>query len=210
VWGLLFIKGDRFTNISNEQELTFQGLPEDIVGQCARLADYRQVVVIIDSLDVLSLSRQHASLKLFLGIIDRLEKLKNVTVIVACRNFDLEYDPLLRGRSWQHKINLQPLDFDNQVKPFLIDWQVDVSKITPELRVLLQIPQNLRIYEKLAKLGVSLQPASAYELYNSFLEEIVVKNSTLGTEAIAALQKMAEQLMLLRLKSKNMIFLESY
>lgn len=201
VWGLLFIKGDRFTNINNEQELTVQGLPKDIVGQCARLADYRHVVVIIDSLDVLSFSRQHGSLKVFLGIIDRLEKLKNITVIVACRNFDLEYDPLLRGRSWQHKINLQPLDFDNQVKPFLTKWRIDVSKITPELQALLQIPQNLRIYERLAKLGVSLQPASAYELYNSFLEEIVVKNPTLGNEAIVALQNIAEQLMLSRSQS---------
>jgi hypothetical protein len=195
VWGLLFIKGDKFTNVSSEQELTAHGLPEDIVGQCARLADYRQVVVIIDSLDVLSLSRQHGSLKVFLGIIDRLEKLDGVTVVVACRNFDLEYDPLLRGRSWEHKVNLQPLDFDNEVKPFLISWKVDVSSITPELRTLLQIPQNLRIYERLAKLGVSLQPASAYELYNSFLEEIVVKNPTLGNKVIVALQNMAEQLM---------------
>lgn len=205
VWGLLFIKGDKFTNISSEQKLTAHGLPEDIVGQCARLADYRKVVVIIDSLDVLSLSRQHGSLKVFLGIIDRLEKLEKVTVIVACRNFDLEYDPLLRGRSWQHKINLQPLDFDTQVQSFLIDWQVDVSKMTLVLRSLLQIPQNLRIYERLAKLGVSSQPASAYELYNSFLEEVVVKNSILGTEAIDALQNMAEQLMQQRTQSYSKV-----
>lgn len=205
VWGLLFIKGDNFTNVSNEHELTAHGLPEDIVCQCAGLADYRKVVVIIDSLDVLSLSRQHGSLKVFLGIIDRLEKLEEVTVIVACRNFDLEYDPLLRGRSWQHKINLQPLDFDNQVKSFLIEWQVDVSKITPVLRSLLQIPQNLRIYERLAKLGVPSQPASAYELYNTFLEEVIVKNSILGTEAIDALQDMAEQLMQQRTQSYNKV-----
>jgi Caspase domain/ATPase family associated with various cellular activities (AAA) len=205
VWGLLFIKGDKFTNVSSEQELTAQGLPENIVGQCARLADYRQVVVIIDSLDVLSLSRHHAALKVFLGIIDRLEKLDGITVMVACRNFDVEYDPLLRGRSWQHKINLQPLDFDNQVKPFLMDWKVDVSNITPELRALLEIPQNLRIYEKLAKLGVPLRPASAYELYNSFLEEVVVKNSTLGAGAVVALQNMAEQLMLQRTQSYSKV-----
>jgi len=205
VWGLLFIKGDQFTKLSSEQELTVNGLPENIVGQCARLADHRQVVVIIDSLDVLSLSRQQGPLKVFLGIIDRLEKLDGVTLIVACRNFDFEYDPLLRGRSWQHKVNLQLLDFDNEVKPFLIDWIVDISNITPELRALLQIPQNLWIYERLAKLGVSLQPASAYELYNSFLEEVVVKKPTLGTEAVVALQNMAEQLMQQRTQSYSKV-----
>ncbi|MGD2184335.1 NACHT domain-containing protein [Lusitaniella coriacea] len=201
VWGLLFIKGDLFTNVENEQDLVAKGLPEDIVGQCARLADHRRVIVIIDSLDVLSLSRQHDSLKVFLGILDRLEKLDGITFITACRNFDLEYDPLLRGRSWQHRVNLQPLDFENEVKPFLRDWGVDISKITPELQELLQIPQNLRIYEKLAKLGVSLQPSSAYELYNSFLEEVVVKNQKLGTETLVALQNMAEQLMQQRAQS---------
>lgn len=75
VWGLLFIKGDQFTNADSEQKLVDQGLPQDIVGQCARLTDFRQVVVIIDSLDVLSLSRQHDALRVFLGVIDRLEKI---------------------------------------------------------------------------------------------------------------------------------------
>ena len=199
-WGLLFIKGDHFTNAESEHNLAVNGLPEDIVGQCARLTEFRRTVVIIDSLDSLSLSRQHDALKVFLRIMDRLEKIEEVTIITACRNFDLEYDPLLRGRSWQHKVNLQPLDLEAEVKPFLINWNVDISNITPELRVLLQIPQNLRIYEKLAKLDVPLQPASAYELYNSFLEEVVVKKQPLGTEAIVALQNMAENLMQQRTK----------
>ncbi len=199
-WGLLFIKGDQFTNAESEHNLVANGLPEDIVGQCARLTEFRRTVVIIDSLDSLSLSRQHDALKVFLRIIDRLGKIEGVTIITACRNFDLEYDSLLRGRSWQHKVNLQPLDFDAEVKPFLINWNVNISNIIPELRALLQIPQNLRIYEKLAKLDVPLQPASAYELYNSFLEEVVVKNPTLGTEAIVALQNMAEKLMQQRTK----------
>ncbi len=201
VWGLLFIKGDLFTNVESERDLVGQGFPEDLVGQCARLSDFRRVVVVIDSLDVLSLSRQHEALKVFLRIIDRLEKIDKVTIVTACRNFDLEYDPLLRGRSWQHKIYLQPLDFENEVKPFLIRWQVDIFNLTPELRALLQIPQNLRIYEKLAKLGVRSQPASAYELYDSFINEVVVKNPRLGNNAIVALQNMAERLMQNRIKS---------
>ena len=195
LWVFLFIKGDNFTNIATEQDLVDRGLPEDIVSQCARLTDSGKVVVVIDSLDVLSLNRQHDSLKVFLSIIDRLEKLDGVTIITACRSFDLEYDPLLRGRSWHHRIDLQPLDFNDEVKPFLIKWNVDISKINPELQALLQIPQYLRIFGELAKRGIQLQSASAYELCNSFLEEIVLKNQTLGNEAIAALQNMAEELM---------------
>jgi hypothetical protein len=200
-WGLLFIKGDQFTGVDAEQDLVAKGLPEDIVGQCARLAGFRRVVVVIDSLDVLSLSRQHSALKVFLGLMDRLERVDGVTVIAACRSFDLEYDPLLRGRSWQQTLNLQPLDFESVVKPFLCDWGINPSSISVELQRVLQVPQNLRIYEKLAKLGKALQPASAYELYDSFLEEVVAKNSRLGHEALSALQNMAEHLMQQRSQS---------
>ncbi|NER23094.1 MAG: hypothetical protein F6J96_20815 [Symploca sp. SIO1C2] len=59
----------------------------------------------------------------------------------------------------------------------------------------------MRIYEKLAKLRTGLQPASAYELYNSFLEEAIAKNPRLGNEALIALHKMAECLMQKRSKS---------
>lgn len=194
-YGLLFIKGDQFTEINSEQDLIARGLPEDIVGRCARLAGFRHIVVIIDSLDVLSLSRQHSSLKVFLGLMDRLEKIENVTVIAACRNFDLEYDPLLRGRSWQQTVHIQPLDFETVVKPFLIRWGINPSNISAELHELLQLPQHLRIYEKLAKLGKGLNPASAYELYDSFLDEVVAQNPALGDQAMVALQSMADHLM---------------
>jgi hypothetical protein len=200
-YGLLFIKGDHFTEINSEQDLVARGLPEDIVGQCARLAGFRRVIVVIDSLDVLSLSRQHSALKVFLGLVDRLEKIENVTVIAACRNFDLEYDPLLRGRSWQQTVHIQPLDFETVVKPFLIRWGINPSNISAELHELLQLPQHLRIYEKLAKLGKGLNPASAYELYDSFLDEVVAQNPLLGDQAIVALQSMADHLMQTRSQS---------
>ncbi|MBD1864233.1 MULTISPECIES: ATP-binding protein [Trichocoleus] len=193
-WSLLFIKGDQFTEVDNEQELNARGLPADIVGQCARLASFRRVVVIIDSLDVLSLNRQHSALKVFLGLIDRLEKVDGLTVVAGCRSFDLQYDPLLRGRSWQHTIHLRPLDFNNVVKAFLIDWGIDPVSVSPELQQLLELPQNLRMYEKLAKLGRALYPSSIYELYDSFLEEVVVQNSNLGDGVMTALQDMAGHL----------------
>ncbi|MGP1385590.1 MAG: NACHT domain-containing protein [Thainema sp.] len=200
-YGLLFIKSDLFTEINNEQDLVDRGLPEDIVGQCARLAKFRSVVVIIDSLDELSLSRQHSALKVFLGLIDRLEKIVSITVIAACRDFDLQYDPLLRGRSWKHTIHLCPLDFESTVKPFLIRWGIDPSSISSELRELLQLPQHLRIYGELAKVGRCLNPASAYELYDSFLNEVIALNSRLGDQAITALQDMADTLMQSRSQS---------
>jgi ATPase family associated with various cellular activities (AAA) len=200
-YGFLFIKGDQFTEINSEEDLVARGLPEDIVGQCARLTAFRHVVVVIDSLDVLSLLRQHSALKVVLGLIDRLSKNEKLTVIAACRNFDLQYDPLLRGRSWHQTVHLQPLDFETVVEPFLVRWEINPSSLSIELRELLQLPQHLRIYEKLAKLGKGLNPASSYELYDSFLDEVIVRDPDLGNKAMLAMQKMADYLVQKRTQS---------
>ena len=194
-WGLLFIKGDQFADVETDADLVDRGLPQDIVGQCARLATFRKVVVLIDSLDVLSLSRRHGALKVFLGLMDRLERVDGVTVVTACRDFDLQYDPLLRGRQWEHTVPLEPLDFETVVEPFLRNWGIDPRSISAEFRKLLQLPQNLRLFEKLARVHAPRHLVSAYELYECFLDEIVAKDSQLGDKALGPLQHMAEHLM---------------
>ena len=124
-WGLLFIKGDHFTTSQSESNLADRGLPEDLVGLCARLSENRRVVVIVDSLDVLSLNRDHDSLRLFIGLISRLSAINNVTTISACRSFDLDYDPSLRGISWDHRVRIGLLDYEETIIPLLDKWQID-------------------------------------------------------------------------------------
>lgn len=202
-WKLLFIKGDHFSGAKGEDDLVSMGLPENILEQCEILARSFNIVIILDSLDVLSLNRQHNVLKSFLGLIDQLERLEGITVIAACRTFDLDYDPLLRGRSWEHRINLQPLDYDSVICPFLVKWGIEPDEVNTELRELLKLPHNLHLYGKLARLNTRLQPTSAYELCNSFLEEFIVREPQLGNEALNALQDMAIYLMQHRRQSLN-------
>ncbi len=193
---VLFIKADLFAEASSEDDLQRLGLPSDIVGRCARLAVHRRVIVIIDSLDVLSLHRSHGSLRLFLGLIDRLRTIDGVTVVVACRDFDLHYDPLLRGRTWGETVAIEPLDFDSQVAPLLSRWGVGTGELTEELRALLRVPQHLRIFEKVAR-GSASGPgdvASAYHLYERYLHETVAGDPLLGPPAMAVLADMAERL----------------
>ncbi len=108
-WHLLFIKGDLFSKCESEDDFVKNGLPDDLVGVCARLAEDKKVVIVLDSLDVLSLGRNHTSLKYFLSILDRLSKVSHVSVVAACREFDLNYDPHLRGRKWGVKFLLRLL-----------------------------------------------------------------------------------------------------
>lgn len=200
-WGGLFIKGDQFSGLHSEKDLVDQGMPEDIVGKCARLAAFRKVVVIIDSLDVLALNREHGTLKLFLSLADRLERLENITVVAACRIFDLDYDPLLRDRQWGKKLQISGLDFDEVICPLLKKWGVDVSSFPEELKTTLEIPQNLKLFSAVYD---KVQPHllhSSFHIQEAFIEEIVVKNPLLGEASLTALQEMASRLIQNRTQS---------
>jgi hypothetical protein len=58
----LFIQSREFADMATAQDRHLVGLPENWVGQAARLAESMQVVVVIDSLDVLAIAREHSIL----------------------------------------------------------------------------------------------------------------------------------------------------
>ena len=187
---VLFIRGDSFGS-----KLETDRLLKDLVEKCEYISSLAPVVVIIDSLDVLSSSRQHQTLKEFLNLIDRLAVIEKVSVIVSCRSFDLEYDPHLSNRSWQDRVNIEPLDFDTVVGNFLRDWKIDPDRINDKLRQLLRVPQNLKLYGELARTGAISEATSVYQLDEEFIEELIVKNPALGMPAIDALKSMADNLL---------------
>ena len=196
-WGVLLIKGDRFDDIDSELSLQNRlGFHDnDIAGLAARLASYRKVLVIIDSLDALSLSRDQKALKVFLALIDRLEIIDRVSLVVACREFDLSYDPLLRDRKWNKKVNIAALDYESSVSPILRKWGVDPINVTKEQQNLLIVPGNLKLFERLVGKVPLESLTSSYHFLDSFIEEVVAKDSNLGSSAVSALQEMARTLL---------------
>ncbi len=102
----IFIQSREFADLSSSQEREAQGLPTNWVEQIARLADESKVVVVIDSLDVLSISREHHALTYFLAQIDQLLLIPNITVITACRDFDRKYDKRIASREWGRNSNV--------------------------------------------------------------------------------------------------------
>ena len=191
---LLFIKGDRFESANIPQDLSSLGLSFDIVECCAALAEAKRVVVVIDSMDVLSLSRSHSSLKLFLTVIDQLFSIKGVTLIAACREFDLKFDPNLRVRNWDSKISLSPLDYSKVVAPFLNKWGVDAASISNELKALLVSPQNLSLYERVCNSSASKDLVSEYDLYDLYLDQVVLHSTALGQSALDLIFYISDEL----------------
>ncbi len=163
---LLFIKGDRFAKNDSAESL----LPKEIVESCGALSCNSHVVVIIDSLDVLSCQRDHAALNFFLDIIDQLLIIQGVTVVAACREFDLKYDPKLRDRKWDAEIKLRDFDFQNTVLPILNKLNVNAQQLNPDLKELLCLPQNLSLFEKVSGYSKVFYVRTAYDLYNAFID----------------------------------------
>ena len=97
----LFIQSREFSSCSTPEAIASYGLPKDIVERIARMADIQHTVVVIDSLDVLSIARDINVLSYFLALIDRFLLLPNVTVITACRDFDRKYDRRISERNWE-------------------------------------------------------------------------------------------------------------
>jgi hypothetical protein len=169
---LLFIKGDRFGEARTVAELVERGLPDDIVGRCARLAVHRPVVVVVDALDVLSLQRAGGTLELFLGLLDQLAAIQGVSIVAACRTFDLEYDPLLRGRTWDARITVGLLDVERDVVPILERMNVAPDRLDPDLLELLRVPGRLWLYGQVLGEDPIERVGSVYELHDHFLEDI--------------------------------------
>jgi hypothetical protein len=117
-----------------------------------------------------------------------------VIVVAACREFDVKYDPLLRERSWSARVLLKPLDFDREVSPLLRQWQVNPETLDPGLRELLRTPQHLGLFHKIAQTGGPLALASAQQLHNVYLEELVEKDHRLGASVLGRLQNLATEL----------------
>ncbi len=163
---LLFIKGDRFARIVSDDN----ALPKQIVESCGLLSCNSHVIVVIDSLDVLSCQRDHAVLNFFLKLIDQLQIIQNVTIVAACREFDLKYEPRLRDRKWDVEIKLKDFDFQNTVLPILSKLNVNVQQLNPDLKELLCLPQNLSLFEKVSDYSKVFYVRTTYDLYNAFID----------------------------------------
>jgi hypothetical protein len=188
---LLFIKGDRFAKIVSDDS----ALPKEIVESCGLLSSTSQVVVIIDSLDVLSCQRDHTALNFFLKLIDQLQIIQTVTVVAACREFDLKYDPSLRERKWDAEVKLKDFDFQNVVIPILSKLGISVEHLNPDLKELLCLPQNLSLFEKICGFEGVFEARTTYDLYKAFIDYTLKQDKDIEGKVFEKIFSIAERLL---------------
>lgn len=194
----LFIQSRDFADLNTAQDRQAQGLQQDWVAHAARLADSTHVVVVIDSLDVLSIAREHKVLDYFLAQMDQLLRLHNVTVITACRDFDRSYDRRIAQRKWSNEFKCQPLNWATDLAPLLGRQGIDTTGVDETTRQLIQNPRELALYVELARQGGSFNVVTSQALAQKYLDTIVQANEVLGNSAMQAIEAIATEMLRLR------------
>ena len=187
----LFIQSREFADLATAQERRAQGLPEQWVEQAARLAEDMHVVVVIDSLDVLSIAREHSILTYFLAQIDQLLMIPNVTVITACRDFDRKYDRRIAVRQWDCELQCPPLDWEAEIAPLLDKLGVDSTTIDTITRELIRNPRELALFVELAQREGGFNVITSQALAQRYLATIVQDDPALGDAAMQEIEAIA-------------------
>lgn len=196
----LFIQSREFADLATAQERQAQGLPEQWVQHAARLAEDAHVAVVIDSLDVLSIAREHSVLTYFLAQIDQLLLIPNVTVITACRDFDRKYDRRIAARQWDCELHCSPLDWQTEIEPLLNKLGIDSSTIDSVTRELIRNPRELALFVELAQREGSFNVVTSQALAQRYLDTIVQADPALGDAAMQAIETIADAM----LKSRSL------
>ena len=191
----LFIQSREFADLVTAQDRQAQGLSADWVEKAARLAENAHVIVVMDSLDVLSIARDHRVLTYFLAQIDRLLLIPNVSVVTACRDFDRHYDRRIAERKWDCELKCQPLDWDAEVGPLLDKLGIATVSIDAVTRELIRNPRELALFVELAQREGSFNVVTSQALAQRYLDTIVRANPALGDTAIQAIEAIATEML---------------
>jgi len=191
----LFIQSREFADLATSQDRQAFGLSEHWVNQVARMAESAQVIVVIDSLDVLSIARDHRVLSYFLAQIDRLLLIPNVSVITACRDFDRKYDHRIAARKWDCEFKCPPLDWDVDITPLIERLGIASANIDAVTRELIRNPRELALFVELAQREGGFSVVTSQALAQRYLDVIVRANASLGDSAIQAIEAIAAEML---------------
>lgn len=191
----LFIQSREFVDLATAQDRQAHGLPEKWVEQATRLAEGAHVIVVIDSLDVLSIAREHNILTYFLAQIDQLLLVPNITVVTACRDFDRKYDRRIATRQWDCELTCPPLSWEDEIVPLLNKLEIDSANIDAATHQLIRNPRELAMFVELAQRDGSFNVVTSQALGQRYLDAIVGGDHELGSAAMQAIEDIADEML---------------
>ena len=197
---VLAIKADAYDNVKSEAELAEQlGLKDTIKNTMAALVDtYGKAVIIFDQIDALSLSvsKDRKCINVYLNAIAKLRRLKNLSIIVSCRRFDLEYDPELRRLENKKIFEVSELS-DEDIKNVIEILGLAIKQVPEKLFILLKAPLYLNLFCSVYRPGINLNALNNWHnLYDEFWQEKIesILDKDFRKEVIGLLRFMVQEM----------------
>lgn len=141
---------------------------------------YKRVVLLIDQIDALSLSlsSNRTPLRSLLKLIERIQSIENVRVVISCRPYDLEYDPLLDNLKIKNKWELKELTSE-QVSHVLENNHYNL-RLSDKLLRFLSNPLHLYLFLKVKADEQLTEPLSVdllyHQLWRMYINDDSIRN----------------------------------
>lgn len=135
----------------------------------------KRVVVLIDQIDALSLSlsSNRTPLRSIFKLIEQIKSIPHVRVVISCRPYDLEYDPILNDMKIETKWELKNLS-SGRVKSILKSHNLEEC-ISEQLLAFLGNPLHLYLYLKVMPFGKLRNPITEEVLYDGLWRIFVIE-----------------------------------
>lgn len=187
---VLGIKVDKILNINSLKDIeTELNLHKDIFSIFQNLLKSNsKVVLLIDQIDALSqsLSSNRQAINIYDRLIKQLEVLPGIRIIISCRTYDLNYDPLLRAYKGKKIFRLSLLEH-GQVEYVLSNIGIKIKEANLRLKEFLRIPLHLNLFCKVGSNKQFDDNITLQKLYDEIWEEYIISNNGVDCAKIVEL-----------------------
>lgn len=138
---------------------------------------YKRVILLIDQIDALSLSlsSNRTPLRSLLKLINRIQSIHNIRVVISCRPYDLEYDPLLNNLRITNKWELK--EFTKEQVVGILKKNGRSESLRENLLRFLGNPLHLYLFLKIKSDEQLTDPLSTDLLYHQLWRKYVIDDS---------------------------------
>ncbi len=172
---VLGLKSDQieFVNTENLAQQLHLAKPLDVVVK-ESTRKYKRVILLIDQIDALSLSlsSNRTPLRSILNLIGQIQYIPNVRVVISCRPYDLEYDPLLENLHIKNKWEIK--EFTKEQVSDILKENNRNERMKENLLRFLGNPLHLYLFLKLGSFELLTAPLSTDLLYHQLWKKYVL------------------------------------
>lgn len=175
---VLGLKSDQieFVNTEELERRIHLAQPIEVVVRKMAL-QYKRVILLIDQIDALSLSlsSNRAPLRSLLKLIEQIKYIQHVRIVISCRPYDLEYDPLLDRLQIKDKWELK--EFTQEEVNHILHENHCEERMSDNLLRFLGNPLHLYLFLKVKSHTQLTAPLSTDLLYHQLWSKYVADDS---------------------------------